>query len=119
MSTFALNDHSFIPIDADRQIDELLAQSDAHSAKHAATVVKGPGLTVSIVALRAGASTHEHAAPGEAVLVGLRGRVKVHSKEGGSAELRPGQLVVLGAGNAHSTRAEEESAFLLTIRHAT
>lgn len=119
MSTFALKDHSFIPIDADRQIDELLAQSDEHSAKHAATVVKGPGLTLTIIALRSGASMHEHAAAGDAALVGLRGRVKVHSKEGGSAELRPGQLVALGAGNVHNARAEEDSAFLLMIRHAT
>ena len=117
MTTDALQENSFIPINIEPRIDALLAQSDEHSAKHAETVVSGPGLTVTIIALRSGASLHEHAAAGDAVLIGLRGRVKVHGKTGGSTELRPGQLVALGAGNRHNARAEEDSAFLLVLRH--
>ncbi len=117
MTTFALQENSFIPIDIEPRIDALLAQIDMHSAQHAETVVKGPGLTVTIVVLRSGASMHEHAAVGDAVLMGLRGWVKVHGKLGGSMDLRPGQLLVLGAGNRHLARAEEDSAFLLVLRH--
>ncbi len=117
MTTVALQESSFIPIDIEPRIDALLEQIDSHSANHAETVVKGPGLTVTIVVLRSGASMHEHATAGDAVLMGLRGRVKIHGELGGSMDLRPGQLLALGAGNRHRARAEEDSAFLLVLRH--
>jgi len=117
MTTIALQENSFIPIDIEPRIDALLAQSDEHSASHAETVVKGPGLTVTIVVLRSGASMHEHAGAGDAVLIGLRGWVKVHGGPGSSMDLRPGQLLALGAESRHRARAEEDSAFLLVLRH--
>ncbi|MET7403647.1 cupin domain-containing protein [Dactylosporangium sp. NPDC005572] len=70
-------------------------------------------LRQTLIALRAGTSLAEHENPGEATLLVLRGRVRLHSGatswEGGTGDL----LVVPPA--RHSLEAVEDAAALLTV----
>jgi quercetin dioxygenase-like cupin family protein len=98
-------------------VDELLASSElAREGKTARTLIKGRALTVVLTALRAGASLHEHAAPGSVLVVPIRGEVTFDHAEQSSRVATDGEAVTLmGPGVRHSVRAHTNSAFLLIV----
>ncbi len=100
----------------DAMARELLERADAAPARRAANTVYGGHehrLRQTVVALMAGAALDEHDNPGEATLLVLRGRVRLHSAEA-SWEGRHGDLLVVPRAR-HSLEAIEDSAVLLTV----
>lgn len=94
---------------------EQLEAARRSTANRAATTVVGGHERVmrqTVVALLAGASMHEHENPGEASLLVISGRVRLHA--GTDAwEARTGDLVEIPP-SRHSIEAVEDTAILLT-----
>lgn len=70
-------------------------------------------LRQTVIALVAGAQLGEHASPGEATILVLRGRVLL-SADGRSWEGRSGDLLIVPYAR-HSLQALEDSAVVLTV----
>ncbi|WP_043726834.1 cupin domain-containing protein [Kutzneria sp. 744] len=87
----------------------------ASSGRSAATVYGGHehALRQTLIALVSGAGLTEHTSPGEATLVVLRGRVRLHANEI-SWDGRTGDLLVIPQAR-HSLDALEDSVVLLTV----
>lgn len=85
--------------------------------RNSATLVKGTGLRVVLVALHAGAAIKEHSAEGPITVQVLQGRLDF-AAGGETHALAAGDLLTLGAGIPHAVHAPEEAAFLLTIAGA-
>ena len=82
--------------------------------RNAMTLVKQPVFRVVLVALQAGAEIGAHETEGPVTVQALAGRLAI----GVGAEeivLAAGQLLVLQPGLRHTLRAQDESAFLLTL----
>jgi quercetin dioxygenase-like cupin family protein len=73
-------------------------------------------LRQTVIALRSGAEMSEHDNPGEATMLVLRGRVRLHS-EGESWDGMTGDLLIVPSAR-HSLIALEDSAALLTVAKA-
>ncbi|MER7009305.1 cupin domain-containing protein [Dactylosporangium sp. NPDC000555] len=100
----------------DARVREHLERSAATSAGRSAETVYGGhehALRQTLIALRAGATLAEHENPGEATLLVLRGRVRLHSGET-SWEGRSGDLLIVPSAR-HSLEAIEDAAALLTV----
>ena len=82
--------------------------------RNAMTLVKQPVFRVVLVALRAGAEVTDHDTEGPITVQALEGRLAIHAG-GTDVVLGPGQLLVLRPGRRHAMRAEDDSAFLLTL----
>lgn len=82
--------------------------------RNAMTIVKQPVFRVVLVALQAGAEVGAHETDGPVTLQAIEGRLAIEVGGEGVA-LAAGQLLVLRPGLRHSLRAEEDSAFLLTL----
>lgn len=92
----------------------------AGDGKAARTLLKSPGLTVVAMALRAGASLLEHAAPGPLLVVPVQGEVRFGAAaHSGTADVRADiqdrRLLVMGPGVRHEVTAIEDAVFLLVI----
>jgi quercetin dioxygenase-like cupin family protein len=85
------------------------------TGRSATTVVGGHEqvLRQTLIALRAGTSLTEHDSPGEATIVVLRGRVRLHADDD-SWEGRTGDLLAIPPAR-HSLAAVEDSVVLLTV----
>lgn len=95
---------------------EHLDRAASGSTGRSATTVYGGHeqvLRQTLVALRAGSSLTEHDSPGEATLIVLRGRVRLHAGED-TWEGRAGDLLVIPPAR-HSLDAVEDSVALLTV----
>jgi quercetin dioxygenase-like cupin family protein len=92
---------------------ERAANSTTH--RSAATVYGGHehALRQTLIALVAGASMAEHDSPGEATLLVLRGRVRLHAGDD-TWEGRTGDLLVIPP-SRHSVEALEDSVTVLTV----
>lgn len=93
-----------------------------HDHGHAArTIVRADDLRVVLIAIRAGAHIAEHVAQATVAIQVLSGRVRIRlprlarQHEDRFEELRPGRLLAMEGGLAHSVEALEESALLLTL----
>jgi len=82
--------------------------------RNAVTLLKQPGLRVVLVALQGGAELASHQTDSPVTIHALEGRVAVRV---GTDEvlLSAGQLLTLRPGLTHAIRAQNESAFLLTL----
>lgn len=95
---------------------EHLEKAAAASTGRSATTVYGGHeqvLRQTVVALTAGKSLSEHENPGEATLVVLHGRVRLHASPD-TWEGRTGDLLIIPP-KRHSLEAIEDSAVLLTV----
>ncbi|NPC98852.1 cupin domain-containing protein [Nocardioides sp. zg-DK7169] len=93
----------------------LATAREASSGRSAATVFGGQehDLRQTLIALAEGRALGEHEAPGEATLLVLRGRVRLHSGEE-SWEGAAGELLVVPQAR-HDLTALEDAAVLLTV----
>ncbi len=95
---------------------EHLERATTSATRRSADTIYGGhehALRQTILALLAGASLAEHASPGEATLLVLRGRVRLHA--GADAwDGRTGDLLVIPQAR-HSLDAIEDSVVLLTV----
>lgn len=101
----------------DAIVDELLASDPAvHEGKSARTLVKGPGLTVVLTALRAGQSLHEHQAPSAVMVIPIRGEVVfAHGDDVTTVATEGSRVLAMGPGQRHAVTARTDSAFLLVL----
>lgn len=70
-------------------------------------------LRQTLIALRAEAELAEHESPGEATVLVLQGRIRLHAG-GESWDGMPGDLLIVPP-ERHSVEALEDAAFLLTV----
>ncbi len=89
-------------------------QSWRTANRNAMTLVKQPVFRVVLVALRAGTDIADHETEGPITVQALEGRLAIHAGED-EFVLGAGQLLVLRPGLRHAMRAEDDSAFLLTL----
>lgn len=82
--------------------------------RDALTLVRDPGFTLLLVALKTGSGLPDHTAPGPISVLTLDGRVAFTS-QGERLELGPHELVTLPARIPHEVMALEDSAILITI----
>lgn len=78
------------------------------------TLAKSGRLRLTLVALGAGVEAGTHHADSPLTIQLLEGRLTFRA-DGREHELRAGQALFFGPGDAHDIRALEESALLLTI----
>ncbi|MFY1650785.1 cupin domain-containing protein [Solwaraspora sp. WMMB762] len=97
---------------ADEQLAVAQAADNGRSAK---TVHGGPGAALrhTLLALTGGHALAEHASPGEATLLVLRGRVRLVAGDR-SWPGETGDLLVIPDAR-HALYADEDSAVLLTV----
>jgi quercetin dioxygenase-like cupin family protein len=85
-----------------------------HGDRDSITLMKAPGLSLVLIALRAGDALHEHQAAGPMALQVLSGKVRI-SFMGDETEVRGGELLTVDPLVPHEVRALEESVLLLTV----
>lgn len=97
---------------------EQLDRARGNSGRSAETVFGGHEQTLrqTVMAMTAGASTGDHASPGEATLQVLHGRVKLTAGDD-SWEGRTGDLLIIPPTN-HAVAAIEDAVILLTVAKA-
>jgi len=84
------------------------------AGRRAETLIKDDRLRVVLVTMRAGATLHEHTAPGPITIQVLGGRFGV-TVAGEGREMGSGALLALASGVRHAVTAREDGSFLLTI----
>lgn len=86
------------------------------SGRAARTLLKSGPLRVALVSIAPGGEIAEHGTDGPFTVQPLRGRI--HFTAGDQEyDLRPGQLLLCGAGVRHAVSSEEGGAFMLTVAH--
>jgi len=78
------------------------------------TLVKHPDLRIGLLAMRRKMSMHEHRTEARISLQTLAGHIRLRLPDR-TVELPAGQLLVLDQCVPHDVKAEEDSAFLLTL----
>jgi quercetin dioxygenase-like cupin family protein len=82
--------------------------------RSARTLLKDGPLRVTLITIAAGGHIAEHQADGPITVQALRGTI--HFTAAGEVyDVRPGELLTVGAGIRHSVAATDEAAFLLTV----
>ncbi|HSJ06790.1 MAG TPA: cupin domain-containing protein [Longimicrobiales bacterium] len=89
-------------------------ESYARSGRLGRTLAKSGRLRLTLVTLNAGIEVGTHHADSPMTIQLLEGRLGFRV-EGNDHELRAGQVLFFGPGDAHDIRAMEESALLLTL----
>jgi quercetin dioxygenase-like cupin family protein len=82
--------------------------------RNAITLHKGGGLSVVLLAMRAGGSLEEHSAPGPISLVVREGRIRF-TAEGEAIEAGPETVLTCDAKVRHSVEALSDAVCLLTL----
>jgi quercetin dioxygenase-like cupin family protein len=89
-------------------------ESYRRSGRLGRTLAKHGRMRLTLVALNAGVEVGTHHADSPMAIQLLEGALSFRIS-GEEHELRAGQVLFFGPGDAHDIRAEEESALLLTI----
>lgn len=104
-----------LTFDLDEQLSELTGEEAyRRSGRAGRTLAKSGRLRVTLVAMASGNVIGTHQADSPMTLQVLRGHIQYRAN-GEAHEMRAGQLLFFGPGDAHDIRATEESALLLTI----
>ncbi|MEU6034175.1 cupin domain-containing protein [Actinomadura sp. NPDC047616] len=106
-------------ISLDARVREHMERAAASPAGRSAETVYGGHehtLRQTLIALRAGASLAEHENPGEATVLVLRGRVRLHSGDT-TWEGMTGDLLIVPPAR-HGLEAVEDAAALVTVARA-
>lgn len=95
--------------------DDLRERAEsARTGRAAKTMVKEGPLSITIVALKKGASLQSHQVAGPVSIQSLRGCLRL-TTDSGDLDLPVGGLVVLDAGVAHAATAIDDCALLITL----
>jgi quercetin dioxygenase-like cupin family protein len=98
-----------------RVASELIASAPAgRDSNVARTLVDDADMTVSIVALRRGQGTGEHATPHSTVIVPISGRVRFATGNG-IVDLTPGRFMFVDPDRRHEIVADEDAAVMLVV----
>jgi quercetin dioxygenase-like cupin family protein len=84
-----------------------------HSQRAARTIVSGPSMRATVIALAAGAELAEHEAPPAATLLVIQGNVQLNAGDD-AWRLSAGQVIAIPQ-RRHSLLAETDAAVLLTV----
>jgi quercetin dioxygenase-like cupin family protein len=104
-----------LTFDLDEQLGELTREEAyTRSGRAGRTLAKSGRLRVTLVAMAEGNVIGTHQADSPMTLQVLRGHIQYRAN-GEAHEMRQGQLLFFGPGDAHDIRATKESALLLTI----
>lgn len=82
--------------------------------RNARTLLREPGVRVTLIALKAGARLEQHTAPGALTIQALSGRLRL-TVAGEVKDLPANHLLALEPDLPHDVEAVEESTFLLTL----
>lgn len=99
----------------DEELRERAASSKAGRA--AKTLVKEGPLRVTLVALTKGTALQSHQVANPVTIQSVRGCLRV-TTEAGDLDVPAGNLVVLDAGVAHTAKALDDCAVLMTVTMA-
>lgn len=104
-----------LTFDLGDQLEELTREEAyQRSGRAGRTLAKSGRLRVTLVAMAAGNVIGTHQSDSPMTLQVLRGHIHYRAN-GEEHELRAGELLFFGPGDAHDIRAAEESALLLTL----
>lgn len=104
-----------LTFDLDRQHSELRAEEAyGRSGRASRTLVKSGRLRVVMTAIARDASIGTHQADSPMTVHVLQGHISYRTEQN-TSELRAGELLFFGPGDAHDIRATEDSLLLLTI----
>jgi quercetin dioxygenase-like cupin family protein len=101
--------------DLDEELARLREETEwREGRRNAITLHKGGGLSVVLLAMRAGDRLEEHSAPGPISLVVREGRIRF-TAEGKAIEAGPETVLTCGAKVRHSVEALDDAVCLLTL----
>lgn len=101
--------------DLDKELARLREEKEWQEGKrNAITLRKGGGLSVVLLAMKAGDRLEEHAAPGPITLIVREGRIRF-AAEGETVEAGPERVLTCDAGVRHSVEALGDAVCLLTV----
>ena len=104
-----------LSFDLERHLTELKQDEAYHrSGRAGRTLAKSGRLRITMTAMTAGNVIGTHQAESPMTVHVLRGHIRFRA-HGQQHDLRQGQLLFFGPGDAHDIRAEEESVLLLTL----
>lgn len=104
-----------LALQLDKEVQRLKTEPEWQTGKEdGITLAKYPHLRVVLVALRKGASMHEHTVRGPISVFVVSGRVTLLASER-SYDLRAKGLATLRKSVLHDVRATEDSVILLTV----
>lgn len=104
-----------LTFDLDEQLASLV-QEEAYrrSGRAGRTLAKSGRLRVTLVAMQAGNVIGTHQADSPMTLQVLNGHIRYRANDG-EHEMRTGELLFFGPGDAHDITAMEESSLLITL----
>ena len=101
--------------DLDEELARLREETEwREGRRNAITLHKGGGLSVVLLAMRAGDRLEEHSAPGSISLVVREGRIRF-TAEGEAIEAGPETVLTCNARVRHSVEALSDAVCLLTL----
>lgn len=104
-----------LTFDLAAQLRELQAEEPyARSGRAGRTLAKSGRLRVILVAMQAGNAIGTHQADSPMTLQVIHGHIRYRANDG-EHEMRAGELLFFGPGDAHDIRALEETALLITL----
>lgn len=104
-----------LTFDLERHLDELTQQeSFRRSGRAGRTLAKSGRFRVTLVAMTKGNEIGTHQADSPMTLHLLHGHLRFRAGEG-EHELRGGEVLFFGPGDAHDIRADQDSALLITL----
>ena len=104
-----------LTFDLEEQIAELRREeSYGRSGRAGRTLAKSGRFRLTLTAMAAGNEIGTHQADSPMTLQVLQGSLRFRSASG-EHEMRAGQVLFFGPGDAHDIRASEESALLITL----
>lgn len=104
-----------LTFDLDGQLRELKAEEAyTRSGRAGRTLAKSGRLRVILVAMQAGNAIGTHQADSPMTLQVVNGHIRYRANDG-EHEMRSGELLFFGPGDAHDIRALEETALLITL----